>query len=395
MLGIALGVTVLITVLSVMNGFDYEIHNRIFTTAEQVKISGINSTINDWQSLAKQTAQLPQVVASAPFIAGQGMLSYSGAASGVLVSGVLPELEQRVSALQTSMTQGALTNLKAGDFGALIGEDLAIRLGVGVGDKLILITPQATASPMGVMPRFKRFTLVGTFRFGGGFSSYDSGMVFIHLSDAQKLFQLDKGTVSGLRLKVQTLYDAPSVAEKLSTLLTQQNQQPGQQYVVTDWTREYGAYFDAIRMEKTTMFVVLMFIIAVAAFNLVSSLVMTVNDKRADIAILRTLGASPRTIMTIFIVQGSIIGCVGTFLGVIGGVLLAINAPALVKLLEYYCNTNFISSTIYFVNYLPSRLIWTDVIHIGIAALAMSFIATIYPAWRAAQTQPAEALRYE
>lgn len=388
MLGIALGVTVLITVLSVMNGFDYEIHNRIFTTAEQVKITGINNTLSDWPRLAKQTAALPQVAASTPFVAGQGMISYAGAASGVLVSGVLPEFEQNVSSLNTSMTQGTLPALKAGKFGALIGQDLALRLNLGIGDKLVLITPQATASPIGVTPRFKRFTVVGIFHFDGRFSSYDSGMVFIHLNDAQKLFQLGQNTVSGLRLKVKSLYDAPLVAEKLEALLPQE-------YLVTDWTREYGAYFDAIRMEKTTMFVVLMFIIAVAAFNLVSSLVMTVNDKRPDIAILRTLGASPRTIMSIFMVQGSIIGCVGTLLGVIGGIALAINAPALVKLLEYYCHTNFISSSVYFINYLPSRLIWTDVLHIGIAALAMSFVATIYPAWRAAQTQPAEALRYE
>lgn len=387
MLGIALGVTVLITVLSVMNGFDYEIHNRIFSMAEHVKVSTTNGTLADWSAIAKKTDAMKQVETAAPFVTGQGMISNAGAVSGVLISGILPQMEEKVSDMARIMTQGALTDLKPGEFGMIIGQELALRLGMGIGDKIVLITPQSTMTPVGVLPRFKRFTIVGIFQVGEGFGYYDSGVVFIHLNDAQKLLQLGTA-VSGLRLKVKNLYDAPQVAEQLSKKLSSE-------YVVSDWTQEYGTYFKAIRMEKTMMFVLLMFIIAVAAFNLVSGLVMTVNDKRSDIAILRTLGASPRNIMTIFIVQGSIIGFVGTILGVIGGILLALNAPALVTALENLLHTHFISATVYFINYLPSRLIWTDVVHIGIAAFIMSLLATIYPAWRAAQTQPAEALRYE
>lgn len=388
MLGIALGVTVLITVLSVMNGFDYEIHNRIFSMAEHVKISTANGNLPDWSEMAKRTATLPQVSASAPYVSGQGMVSNAGVVSGVMISGILPNMEQRVSEMGRVMVQGSMFDLKPGGFDIIIGQELATHLGIGVGDKLVLITPQATMTPVGVMPRFKRFTVVGVFHVGEGFGYYDSAAVFIHLNDAQKLLQLGGDVVSGLRLKVKNLYDAPLVSAKLSQMLPYN-------YLVSDWTQEYGAYFKAIRMEKTTMFVVLLFIVAVAAFNLVSSLVMTVADKRSDIAILRTLGASPQSIMTIFIVQGSIIGLIGTSLGVIGGILLALNAPALVTALENALHAHFISASVYFVNYLPSRLDWMDVLHIGIAAFVMSLLATIYPAWRAAKTQPAEALRYE
>ena len=390
MLGIALGVTVLITVLSVMNGFDYEIHNRIFSMAEHVKISTVNGALSDWSSMAKKASAQKQVEASAPFVTGQGMISNAGAVSGVIISGILPQMEKNVSEMDRVMTQGAMANLKPGEFGMIIGQELALRLGISVGDKIVLVTPQATMTPIGVLPRFKRFTVVGIFHVGEGFGYYDSGVVFINLNDAQQLLQLGSA-VSGLRLKVKNLYDAPLVSENLNKMLGQESQE----YVVSDWTHEYGAYFKAIRMEKTTMFVVLLFIIAVAAFNLVSGLVMTVNDKSSDIAILRTLGASPRTIMSIFIVQGSIIGFIGTMLGVIGGILLALNAPGLVAALEHCFHTQFISAAVYFINYLPSKLVWSDVLHISIATFVMSLLATIYPAWRASQTQPAEALRYE
>jgi len=370
-----------------MNGFDHEIHNRIFTMVEQVKVSGIYGTLTNWSDLGKQVARVPQVVAASPFISGQGMINNAGAVSGVMISGILPQIEQKVSAIDAAMKQGAMTDLKAGEFGVIIGQELATRLGIGIGDKVVLITPQATVGPVGVVPRFKRFNVVGIFSIGGGFA-YDAGVVFIHLQDAQKLFQLDSSTVTGLHLRVKSLYDAPIVTSKLEKILPHD-------CLVSDWTQDYGAYFKAIRMEKTAMFVMLMFIIAVATFNLVSSLVMTVNDKRSDIAILRTIGASPRMVMSIFIVQGSVIGCVGTVFGIIGGVLLALNAPALVAAVEHYLQTSFISSSIYFINYLPSKLIWLDVFQVGIVTLMMSLLATIYPAWRAARTQPAEALRYE
>lgn len=387
MIGIALGVTVLITVLSVMNGFDYEIHNRIFSMAEQVVVQGSKGGISDWEKLNANVTKNKSVVAAAPFVNSQGMVSKDGAVQGVMVRGILPEQEAHVSTLGSLMVQGKMADLKPGGFGIVLGLDLAEHLGVGLGDKLLLITPQASVTPLGIEPRFKRFTVVGIFHAGGGFESYDSGMVFLHLNDAQKLFQMGQD-VSGLRLKVKNLYDAPMVADQLINTLSQD-------YLINDWTTEYGTYFKAIRMEKTTMFVVLLFIIAIAAFNLVSSLVMTVTDKSAEIAILKTLGASPRTILGIFMVQGSLIGCFGTLLGVIGGVLLALNAPALVTAIEHYFHVHFISSSVYFINYLPSKLNLLDVVHVGVVALLMSLLATIYPAWRAAQVQPAEALRYE
>lgn len=385
-LGIALGVAVLITVLSVMNGFDYEIHNRIFNMADQVVVSGIEGGVKNWQGLSTKIKNAPHVIASAPFVSGQGMTAHAGAVSGVMIKGILPAMESKVSAVQTYMTEGSMAALKANEFGIVIGAELAARLGVGLGDKIVLMVPQASVTPVGVLPRFKRFDVVGVFQVGGGFG-YDAGVVFIHLNDAQKLLQL-QDYVSGVRLKVDSLYDAPEVAHELSKTLAHN-------YVVSDWTEEYGTYFKAIQMEKTTMFVVLLFIVAIAAFNLVSSLVMTVTDKRADIAILRTFGASPKMIMGIFMVQGSVIGIGGTILGVIGGIILALNAPAVISGIEHYFHLQLISSSVYFINYLPSKLVLSDVIRIGLASLIMSLLATIYPAWRAAKVEPAAALKYE
>lgn len=386
MIGIALGVTVLITVLSVMNGFDYEIHNRIFSMARQVTMSTYDEAVHDWPSLVNQVEKNPKVIAAAPFVSGQAMLSNAGEVQGVLVSGILPEQEAKVSDMQNTITQGSMAALQPGKFGIILGQEIAAHLGVAVGDKVVVITPEANRTPIGVMPRFKRFTVVGIFHVGEGFG-YDGTVVIMHLQDAQKLFQYGSN-VTGINLKIHNLYYAPQFASELIRSFDGK-------YTVSDWTKEYGAYFKAIRMEKTTMFVILLFIIAVAAFNLVSSLVMTVTDKQPDIAILRTLGASPNMVMGIFIVQGGIIGAIGTVLGVVGGVLMALNAPELVKILEHVFHTQFISAAIYFVDYLPSKLEWIDVLHIGLASLGMSLLATIYPAWRASKTQPAEALRYE
>jgi lipoprotein-releasing system permease protein len=386
MLGIALGVTVLITVLSVMNGFDYEIHNKVFSMARQVTVRNIVQNDDDWQIVKDEAEKNPEVIAGAPFVYGQGMLSKNGVVRGVAVNGVLPKLESQVSQMQKTVIAGSMSDLKPGEFGIVLGQEIASNLMVGVGDKIVLITPSATMTPVGIEPRFKRFTVVGVFHVGEGFG-FDAGMAFIDLQDAQKLFALGD-SVSGLHLKIKDLYRAPLVSEELAQRL-------GSDYYVSDWTNEFGSYFKAIRMEKTTMFVVLLFIIAVAVFNLVSSLVMTVNDKQSDIAILRTLGASPRMVMSIFIVQGGIIGILGTLLGVVGGILLALNAPELVRLLEQILHTQFISAGVYFIDYLPSRLAWADVWHVGLIALIMSLLATIYPAWRASKTQPVEALRYE
>jgi lipoprotein-releasing system permease protein len=385
MLGIALGITVLITVLSVMNGFDYEIHNRIFSMARQVTVRNFIAGSN-WREVKKEVEKNQEVIASAPIVDGQGILTKDGRMQGVVISGILPEQELLVSQMQDTIEQGSMFALKPGEFGIVLGRAIAAYLGASIGDRVILVTPTATMTPMGVEPRFRRFTVVGVFHVGEGFG-YDAQMVFINFYDAQKLFALGN-SITGLNLKIKNIDRAQLVSAELEAKLNGE-------YYISNWTHEFGPTFKAIQMEKTTMFIVLLFIIAVAAFNLVSSLVMSVNDKQADIAILLTLGASPRMIMSIFIVQGGIIGVLGTVLGVSGGVLLALNAPKLVQLLEQICRTHFISASVYWIDYLPSRLVWTDVWHVGLATLIMSLLATIYPAWRAAKTQPAEALRYE
>jgi lipoprotein-releasing system permease protein len=386
MAGIALGVAILITVLSVMNGFDYEIHKRIFSMSNQVTITDESGSMVDWQLASTKAKTIKHVVNASPFIEAQGMLANSGVVQGVFINGIIPDYEKKISAIPNNMVEGSLNNLQAGSFNIILGEELATRLGVGVGDKVTLFIPAATVTPLGVIPRFKRFTVMGTFSVGGGFG-YDEGYAFINMFDAQKLLQMQNG-VTGVHLKVDDLYIAPKVAYDLRQILPRR-------FGVTDWTTQYATYFDAIKMEKTMMFVILMFIIAVATFNLVSSLVMTVTDKNADIAILRTLGASPKTIMQIFIVQGSVVGFFGTIIGVVGGVLLALNAPELVRIIEHLFHTKFISSSVYFIDYLPSKLDWHYVVNVSIASLIMSLVATVYPAWRAAKVHPAEALRYE
>lgn len=386
MLGIALGITVLITVLSVMNGFDHEIRDCVFSMARQVTITGYDGMISNWQGMGKEIAKNTEVVASAPFIMGQGMLTKDGVVHGVEVSGILAGQEQRISEMQKNMVQGSMFRLTAGTFGIVLGQTMARSLGATIGDKVILVTPQATMTPIGLEPRFKKFTVVGVFHVSEAFG-YDATTAFINIYDAQKLFGL-RGSITGFNIKIKNLYRAPMVAAELS-------RQFHNNYFASDWTYKYGSYFQAIRMEKTMIFVILLFIIAVATFNLVSSLVMTVTDKQSDIAILRTLGATPRMIMSIFVVQGGIIGLCGTLLGIFGGVLLALNAPYLVRLLEEILHTNFISAGIYFIDYLPSKLEFSDVWHVGLIALVMSLLATIYPAWRAAKIQPAQALRYE
>lgn len=387
MIGIALGVAVLITVLSVMNGFDYEIHNKIFNMSSHVVINDMSGRLQNWQGLGKQVAKNKDVVASAPFVSGQGMVTNAGTVQGVMVTGILPIEQAKVSNIGNKMIVGKMLSLQSGAFNVVLGDKLAASLGAMIGDKITLVTPKAAMTPVGIVPRFKRFKVTGIFHVGGGFGYFDSGVIFINLEDAQKLFQLGDN-VSSLRLKVNDLYVAPKVSHELSKILPER-------YSVTDWTEQYGAYFKAISMEKTMMFIILLFIIAVAAFNLVSTLVMSVTDKQSDIAILRTLGASPRTIMGVFMVQGLTSGIIGTLIGTIGGILLALNAPAMVAGLEHLFHTQFISADVYFINYLPSRLDWMNVLHVSLSALALSLLATIYPAWRASKTHPAEALRYE
>ncbi|MEM1243890.1 MAG: lipoprotein-releasing ABC transporter permease subunit [Pseudomonadota bacterium] len=387
MLGIALGVTVLITVLSVMNGFDNEIRSRVLEMAPQVVVRNDGGAMQNWQHWQRRIRQLPDVNAVVPFIAGQGMLTHEGLVYPAVVNGIEPKQEKTISQLGNKMVAGSLSDLKPGQFGIILGQTLADNLDLSVGDKVMLVTPEASLSPIGIVPRYKRFKVVGIFNAGNGFG-FDSQLAFIDFKDAQVLYQLQPGEVSGLRLKVSNFYHAPMIAAAIAAKLPTH-------FFVANWTQTYGALFKAIKLEKNMMFLILLLIVAVAAFNLVSTLVMVVNDKRADIAILRTFGATPRTIMVIFIVQGFIVGVIGTILGLLGGLLLASNVTSVVNVIEKYFHVQLLSSSVYFVNYLPSKIIPSDVIHICIAAFLLSLIATIYPAWRASRTQPAEALRYE
>ncbi len=384
MIGIALGVMVLITVLSVMNGFDEEIHKRFFGMAPEVTVNGNGAPIKQWSVLEEKLEKFPGVKAVAPFVGGQGMITHQGQVLPLVLTGILPDKEKKVTNLQGKVLAGDLGALKP--FGIILGRGLADSLDLRIGDKVTVMIPQASVTPAGMIPRFKRFTVAGVFSAGTGFN-FDSRLAFIDLYDAQKLFQT-KDAITGLKLRINDIYKAPAMAMKIGRML-------GDDYQVGDWTQQFGAFFQAIKLEKTMMFFILMLIIAVAAFNLVSSLVMVVNDKQAEIAILRTLGATPKVILYIFIVQGMMVGVLGTLIGLVGGVLLASNAPAIVEWLQTVFNVQVLSSNIYFVDYLPSKILLSDLLKICGAALLMCFLATIYPAWRASRTQIAEALHYE
>lgn len=384
MLGIGLGVTVLITVLSVMNGFDEEIHKRFFGMAPEITVSNWTGKINNWVKLEENLKNIEGVKGAAPYVSGQGLVSHYGQVLPILLMGIDPIQEQLVTQLSAKLITGELKDLK--DFKIILGQSLAQKLGVVLGDKVTIMIPQATVTPAGITPRFKRFTVGGVFSAGPGFN-FDTQMTFINLHDAQKLMQLGEG-VTGIKLKLDDVYKAPLLSEQLVELL-------GAEYDVGNWTHQLGAFFQAVKMEKTMMFLILLLIIAVAAFNLVSSLVMVVNDKQAEIAILRTIGATPKKILWIFIVQGMMIGSIGTLLGLIGGVVVASNATAIVNFLQSFFNVQLLSSNVYLVDYLPSKIEWFDLWQVCGIALLMSFLATLYPAWRASKTLIVEALHYE
>lgn len=385
MLGIALGVTALITVLSVMNGFAKELRGRILSVASHVTVTGPQERLVDWQSLSDTLKQTPHAVGFAPYTMGQAMVTRGKAVSGIVVRGIAPAQEPQVSDLDRKMTAGRLDALHPGEFGIVLGRELAWKLDADIGTPVTLLIPQGQFTPAGLLPRMKRFTVVGIFEIG--MYEYDSGLALIHLDDGALLYQLGDA-VTGLRVKLDDVYAAPAVGARLASDL-------GPGYRVRDWSLEHANFFRALKIEKTVMFVILSLIVAVAAFNIISTLVMVVQDKKSDIAILRTLGVSPGSVMGIFIVQGTLIGLIGTLLGVAGGVALALNVETVVPFLERVFKTTFLAADVYYISELPSDMRWADVVEIAGASFAMSLLATLYPAWRAAQTQPAEALRYE
>ncbi|CAH1905341.1 Lipoprotein-releasing system transmembrane protein LolC [Candidatus Nitrotoga sp. HW29] len=385
MLGMALGVAALIVVLSVMNGFQKEIRARILGIAPHLQISEEGNYMADWQPTLQLMAKYPQVAAAAPFVNGQGMVSFDQNVQGVMVRGILPQHENKVIDLSGKMKAGSLGALQEGGFGIVLGSDLAHTLGVRLNDKVLLISPQGQITPAGMVPRLKQFRVVGIFEIG--MAPYDNTLALIHLNDAQKLYQMGS-TISGISARLNDLDLAPQVAIEIQRVL------PRNTYV-SDWTRQHSNYFRAVQIEKKMMFIILSLIVAVAAFNIVSTLVMAVTDKQADIAILRTLGASPASIMKIFIVQGALIGLIGSIFGVGGGVLLSLNIDTVVPFIERLLGMHFLSKEVYFINELPSDLQRDDVLVVACFSFLISLFATLYPSWRASKTQPAEALRYE
>ena len=385
MCGIALGVAALIVVLSVMNGFHTELRGRILAVVSHVQISGASGEMSDWQHVAEQAARQPGVVAAAPYIQEQGMLSFGSTVRGVMVRGVLPELENTVDDFGSHMKKGRLESLVPDSFNIVLGGDLARALGVTVGDKVTLIAPQGAVTPAGVLPRMKTFTVSAIYEVG--MYEYDSGLALIGMADAQKLYRMDD-RVSGVRLKLKDLFKSRAVVERLANTLDTAA-------YISDWTQSHANFFRAVAIEKNMMFIILSLIVAVAAFNIVSTLVMAVTDKQSDIAIMRTLGASPRSIMGIFMVQGALIGTIGLGLGVVGGVTLALNVDVVVPFIERMLGTQLFSKEVYYISNLPSELQWSDVITITAVSFVLSLVATIYPSWRASRVNPAEALRYE
>lgn len=383
--GIALGMTVLITVLSVMNGFQREIRTRILGVASHVQISGAGGTLPDWETLARQAGKNDQVVAAAPFITAQGLLTYGSAVRGALIRGVVPQLEEQVADFAQHMRAGRLDALKAGEFGIVLGIELARALGVTRGEKVVLLAPQGQVTPAGILPRLKQFTVVGIFAVDH--FEFDSGLALVHLEDAQKLYRMDSA-VTGVRLKLKDLFRATAVSRELTRVISSDA-------FVSDWSQQHANFFRAVQIEKRMMFFIVFLIIAVAAFNIVSSLVMAVKDKQSDIAILRTLGAAPGSITKIFLVQGALIGIVGTVLGVTGGIALALNVDIVVPAIENLFGFKFLSKDVYYITDLPSELQWPDVALTAVVSFAFSLLATIYPSYRAAKIHPAEALRYE
>jgi len=384
-IGIALGVIVLITVLSVMNGFHKEVRERILGMASHGDIQALNGRMTDWQAAMDRARQHPEVLGAAPYVEGQAMLSHRRDVTGALIRGVDPRRETEVVDVASHMTAGTLDDLESGAFRVILGKELAQVLGVGVGDKVTVIVPQITVTVVGSVPRLKRFTVSGLFEVGMG--EYDRGVAIMHIDDAAKLQKLDNA-VTGVRLRITDVWEARRVAVELAESLQGR-------YRVLNWTDYHRNFFAALKMEKRMMGLLLFFIVVIAAFNIVSTLVMMVVDKQSDIAILKTFGASPAQVMRIFIVQGATLGAIGTLIGVIGGLALALNIEAAVAAVESAFGLQFIDPSIYYIAKLPSDVQTSDVVMIGVGSFLLSLLMTLPPAWRAFRTQPAEALRYE
>jgi len=385
MLGIALGVTTLITVISVMNGFEKELRARILGAIAHATIRPVDGVMTDWQSVILQAEKHPDVDGAAPFIE-EGVWLQGEESSGAFIRGIDPEYEKRVSELADKMVAGQLSDLKSGEYGIILGLGLASKLQVGPGDRVTVIAPRLKASPVGASPLMRRFTVIGAFEFGE--FENDSALAVVHIEDAARLLRMPPGSAGGVRLHLNDMFQAWRVAREISSELSGY-------HTVRDWTQERGNLFQAVRTEKTVMWVILSLIIAVAAFNIISMLVMVVTDKQADIAILKTMGARPGTILRIFVIQGSLIGVIGTGLGVIGGILLAQNIGRVVPFLEQIFGFSLFPSDIYYITELPSDLQSADVIKFALMSLGMSLLSTLYPSWRASRTHPAEALSYE
>lgn len=384
MAGIALGVAALIIVLSVMNGFQKEVRDRMLSVLAHIEVLDVSGAMQDWQAVATQARRLPRVLAAAPYVAGQAVLAHGDGFRGVVVRGIDPSFEQGVADIGRQMRDGRLDALTAGSFTIVLGRILAADLGLRTGDRVVLSAPQGAVTPAGIVPRLRQFTVAGVFE--SGHYEYDSTLAFVHVDDAAKVFRVDG--VSGVRLRVDDQQAAPEIARELAATL------PGHLFV-RDWSQQNRTWFAAVKVEKRMMFVFLTLIVAVAAFNLVSTLVMTVTDKQSDIAILRTLGATPRSIMKIFIVQGALVGLIGTAVGVGLGALVAYNVDVIVPAIERLFGVQFLPKEIYFISSLPSDPRAGDVVAIGAVSIVLSLLATLYPSWSASQVNPAEALRYE
>jgi len=385
MVGIALGVMALIVVLSVMNGFQKEVRDRMLNVIAHVELLNYSGqALPDWQATAAKAKQNPQVIGAAPFVASQSLIARGEDMRGAIIRGISPAEEATVTTLGAQLKDGVFAQLQPGAWNIVLGAELARQLGVGVGDKITVVAPGGQVTPAGVVPRLKSFNVVGT--FSAGHYEYDSGLAIIHVDDAARLFRTEGPT--GVQLKLRDVNDARRIAAELARSM-------GPEILVRDWTRANANWFDAVQIEKRMMSIVLTLIVAVAAFNLVSTLVMTVTDKQSDIAILRTLGAGPRSVMGIFMVQGALSGVIGTLAGVGLGLLIAFNIDVIVPFIEHLLNVSFLPGSIYLISQMPSDPQQGDIIPIAIGSLSLAFLATLYPSWRASRVQPAEALRYE